>query len=203
MTSPLFVLAHGAGAGQSHPFMQLWQAQLGELGTVVPFEYPYMAKTGRRPPDRLPKLLATHRQVLDTARAAHPDAPVFLIGKSMGSRVGCHLAVQPGLGHAIRGVVCLGYPLQGTSSMRDEVLLGLRAPILFVQGTRDRLCPLDLLASVRERMLAPNALHVVDGGDHSLKLRKRDLVELETSQEAADEAAYRAVAEFVRGLLAR
>ena len=199
--SPLFVLAHGAGAGQSHPFMQWWQQRLAAVGKVVPFEYPYMEKPGRRPPDRLPKLLVRHREVLDAARADHPGESVFLVGKSMGSRVGCHLANEPDLAGAITGIVCLGYPLQGTAAVRDEVLVALRTPILLVQGTRDRLCPLDLLATVRARMTAPNTLHVVDRGDHSLRLRKRDLVELETTQEAADEAAYQAVVEFVRGHL--
>jgi len=67
--------------------------------------------------------------------------------------------------------VCFGYPLASMGkkkSIRDEVLLALRVPILFIQGTRDSLCPLDLLASVRERMTAPNQLHLVEGGDHSL-----------------------------------
>ncbi len=199
--TPVFVLAHGAGAGQSHPFMQWWQRRLGDLGAVVPLEYPYMEKPGRRPPDRLPKLLVRHREVLDSARAAHPRAPVYLVGKSMGSRVGCHLANEPDLAGAITGIVCLGYPLKGAKTLRDEVLMALRTPILLVQGTRDRLCPLDLLAAVRTRMNAPNTLHVVDRGDHSLRLRKRDLVELETTQAAADEAAYQAVVEFVRGHL--
>ena len=200
MSAPVFLLAHGAGAGQSHPFMQRWRAFLSGLGAVSPFEYPYMA-AGKKPPDRLPKLLARHREALDAARDAHPGAPVFLIGKSMGSRVGCHLANEPDPAGALTGVICLGYPLQGRTTTRDAVLVALRTPILFVQGTRDRLCPLGALAEVRGRMTAPNTLHVVDGGDHGLSLRKRDLVHLETSQEASDAAAFRAVEGFVERLL--
>ncbi len=199
MTRPVFVLAHGAGVGQAHPFMQDWQARLAQLGTVVPFEYPYMAMPGKRPPDRLPKLLARHREALQSARTAHPGAPVFLIGKSMGSRVGCHLANEPDLAGAITGVICLGYPLQSPTTLRDEVLVALRVPILFVQGTRDHLCPLELLESVRARMSAPNALHVVAGGDHTLHLRVKDTLQLGTSQAAADEAAWGAVTAFVAG----
>ena len=81
------------------------------------------------------------------------------------------------------GLICLGYPLKSgaTGALRDQVLLALETPVLFVQGTRDPLCPLDLLAEVRPRMKAPNTLLIVDGGDHSLavsaaarKARRRD-----------------------------
>ena len=93
---------------------------------------------------------------------------MFLIGKSMGGRVGCHVALE----EAVAGVICLGYPLQSgaTGALRDEVLVALRTPILFVQGTRDPLCPLDKLAAVRPRMTAPSTLVVVEGGDHSLEV---------------------------------
>jgi uncharacterized protein len=72
----------------------------------------------------------------------------------------------------VKGVICLGYPLKSgaTGALRDEVLLRLRRPILLVQGTRDPLCPLDLLAEVRGRMTASNTLLVVDGGNHSLEV---------------------------------
>jgi predicted alpha/beta-hydrolase family hydrolase len=89
----------------------------------------------------------------------------------MGSRVGCHLSLDELPGGAIEALVCLGYPLRGVNGkLRDEVLLALRTRILFVQGTRDALCPLDELADVRRRMSAPNSLTIVEGGDHSLRL---------------------------------
>ena len=86
----------------------------------------------------------------------------------MGGRVGCHVALE----EKVAGVICLGYPLQSgaTGAMRDEVLLALRTPILFVQGSRDALCPLDKLAAVRARMTAPSTLLVVEGGNHSLEV---------------------------------
>ena len=107
------------------------------LGDVVAFDYPYM-RAGRKAPDRLPVLIDAHRAVLAKAQA-RAKGPVFLIGKSMGGRVGCHLALE----EPVAGVICLGYPLQSgaTGAMRDEVLLALRTPILFVQGSRDALCP--------------------------------------------------------------
>lgn len=189
MARPLLLFAPGAGAASTSPWMERWSARLGTLGPVVRFDYDYR-REGRKAPDRLPKLVAAHRRALAAARGR---APVVLIGKSMGSRVGCHLAVEDG---SVDALVCLGYPLVGQSgARRDAVLVDLRAPILFVQGTRDPLCPLDALAEVRTRMTAVNALHVVQGGDHSLELTKRALAG--RSQDDLDDAALHAIAAFV------
>src|SRR5690606_15652747 len=99
------------------------------------------------------------------------------------------------------GVVCLGYPLRGTNgALRDEVLLALRTPILFVQGTRDPLCPLEELALVREKMTAPNALHIVDSGDHSLQATKGYLRKRALSQADVEADILSHIAEFVAGL---
>jgi len=168
---PLFLFAPGAGAPTSSRWMVAWRQRLATLGDVVAFDYPYML-AGRRSPDRPPALIAAHREALAHAVAggAGPRR-VFLIGKSMGGRIGCHLAADDP-GHPIAGLICLGYPLRSASSgaLRDQVLLSLRTPILFVQGTRDPLCALDELAEVRARMTAPNQLYVVEGGDHSLEV---------------------------------
>jgi len=162
---PAFLLAPGAGAPSSHPRMQAFARLLGTLGPVEPFDYSY-ALEGRKRPDQLPKLIAAHRGALAALRAKH-DGPIVLAGKSMGGRVGCHVAlVDP-----VEAVICFGYPLCGAgdrSRLRDQVLLELKAPTLFAQGTRDPLCPLDLLEDVRKRMGATSTLHIVDGGDHSL-----------------------------------
>jgi predicted alpha/beta-hydrolase family hydrolase len=98
-----------------------------------------------------------------------------LAGKSMGSRIGCHVATETDA--PVRALVCLGYPLRaaGSGKLRDAVLLALTVPILFVQGTRDALCPLDLLAKTRREMSAPNELYVVEAGDHSLAVTKSAL----------------------------
>jgi uncharacterized protein len=167
---PLFLFAPGAGAPSSSRWMAAWRKRLITLGDVVAFDYPYM-RAGRRSPDRPPALIAAHRAALDDVMADARARAVFLIGKSMGGRIGCHVAADaPAL--PIAGLICLGYPLRSASSgaVRDQVLLALRAPILFVQGTRDPLCPLADLAAVRARMTALNQLHVVDGGDHSLEV---------------------------------
>jgi predicted alpha/beta-hydrolase family hydrolase len=178
--------------------MERWAARLGALGPVVRFDYPYVL-AGRRAPDRLPALVAAHREALARARAAHPG-PAVLVGKSMGSRVGCHLSLQPGAGAA--ALVCLGYPLRGASGeLRDEVLLALRTPVLFVQGTRDHLCDLVELEGVRGRMRAPSALHVVEGGDHSLEVGVRALRARGETQEDVDARAFEAVRRFLAGVL--
>jgi pimeloyl-ACP methyl ester carboxylesterase len=85
----------------------------------------------------------------------------------------------------------------GSGKVRDQVLLELETPILFVQGTRDVLCPLELLEDVRSRMRAPNALHVVPGGDHSLLVARRTLAQSGSSQAAVDEDVLLAIRSFL------
>jgi uncharacterized protein len=168
MPDRLFLFAHGAGAPSSSAWMQRWTRRLETLGNVVCFDYPYMARGSRRP-DPQPALIEAHRAALAAARGRFANTPVVLAGKSMGSRIGCHLAEF----EAVSALVCLGYPLKGAGAngkLRDQVLLALKTPILFVQGTRDPLCPLELLESVRGKMTAPNELYVVEGGDHSLEI---------------------------------
>jgi predicted alpha/beta-hydrolase family hydrolase len=83
------------------------------------------------------------------------------------------------------------------TKLRDEVLRALETPILFVQGTRDPLCPLDLLECVRSEMKTQNVLHVVDGGDHSLRVPKRQLQATGKTQEDIDQRILEALAGFV------
>jgi uncharacterized protein len=189
---PFFLFAPGAGAPSSHPWMQRWKQRLTQIGDVEAFDYDYM-REGRKRPDRLPQLIAAHRAALAAARPKK-SGPIFLIGKSMGGRIGCHVALE----EKVDGVICLGYPLCAMgdrSKLRDQVLRDLRTPILFVQGTRDPLCPLDLLESVRKEMTARNLLHVVEGGDHSLLVRKKDLGN--DTQEDVDQRIAKAISDFV------
>jgi uncharacterized protein len=198
MPKPLFLFAPGAGAPSSHPWMQRWKTRLQELGEVEAFDYPYM-REGRKRPNRLPELITAHREALAKARETFGiESPTFLIGKSMGGRVGCHLALE----EKVNGVICLGYPLcvmGDRSKLRDEVLRSLGSPILFVQGTRDALCPLDLLEGVRARMSAPNTLHVVEGGDHSLGVTKTQLRTAGETQEDVDRRILAGIQRFVAG----
>jgi uncharacterized protein len=183
MELPLFVFAHGAGAPSSHPWMQRWIGRLAAIGTVSAFDYPYFKTLGKRP-DPLPKLIAAHREALHEAQQGH-KGPIVLIGKSLGARVGCHLALE----EKVDAVICLGYPLCGggdPAKLRSEVLRALTTPILFVQGTRDRLCPLHLLESVRKEMRALNELHIVEGGDHSLLVTQAQLKRCREIQDDVD-----------------
>jgi predicted alpha/beta-hydrolase family hydrolase len=175
--------------------MQNWKDRLGEIGDVETFDYDYM-REGRKRPDPLPRLIAAHREGLSKTRERHPSTSTILIGKSMGGRIGCHVSLE----EKVDGLVCLGYPLCAMgdrTKLRDEVLRALATPILFVQGTRDSLCPLDLLERVRTEMKAANFLHVVEGGDHSLLILKRVLRATGETQENVDQRILEAIDGFV------
>jgi uncharacterized protein len=192
---PLILFAPGAGAPSSHLWMQNWKERLSEIGNVETFDYYYM-REGRKRPDPLPKLIAAHRGALHRARELHRAESTILVGKSMGGRIGCHVSLE----EKVDGLICLGYPLCAMgdkSKLRDEVLRALNTPILFVQGTRDSLCPLDLLERVRAEMKAPNFLHTVEGGDHSLHVPKHQLKATGETQEEVDRRVFQAVAGFV------
>lgn len=195
---PLFLFAPGAGGPSSHPWMQRWKTRLAAIGRVETFDYDYM-REGRKRPDPLVQLIAAYRAALTHAKET-PDQPTFLIGKSMGGRVGCHVALE----EKVNGVICLGYPLCGggdPSKLRDRVLRELQTPILFVQGTRDSLCPLDLLEKARINMTAPNFLHLVEGGDHSLLVTKRQLLAVGETQDDVDLRISNAIKAFIGPLV--
>jgi len=193
-----FLLAPGAGAPSSHPRMQSFARILSRLGSVHPFDYPYMI-AGRKSPDRLPRLIEAHRAALLALRQIH-SGPIVLAGKSMGGRVGCHLALE----EKVDAVVCLGYPLCSggdASKLRDQVLLDLKTPAMFVQGTRDSLCPLELFEDVRSRMSAPTSVHIVEGGDHSLLVSKTLLKARGVTQEDVDLGMADPIETFLKNFL--
>lgn len=181
--------------------MLAWKERLERFGRVEAFDYPYQ-RAGKRSPDRAPVLVAAHRAELERARAGN-EGPLVLVGKSMGGRIGCHVAVeleQAGVPAHERpaALVCLGYPLVAPGgAVRDQVLLELGTPVLFVQGTRDRMCPLDRLAAVRASMRAPSDVFVLESGDHSLVAPKSQLRELGVSQQELDERIAAAIAGFL------
>lgn len=165
------LLAHGAGAGQDHPFMVALRRALAAGGVAaMTFNYAY-TESGRKAPDRLPKLLEVHRAAAD--RLATYCDRVYLGGKSMGGRVGSHLAGDEGW--AASGAVYYGYPLVplGKGEPRDTSHLNrIDAPQLFFTGTRDRLSPPDLIVPLAA-CLADAAVVVMESGDHSFKVPKR------------------------------
>jgi uncharacterized protein len=188
-TSParLLVLAHGAGAGQRHPFMvKVAQAIADRAIDVVTFDFPYMEEK-RKMPDKAPVLEAAFRKAIAAARAlVTPEHEVFIGGKSMGGRIATHLAadradVRPsdagGNREAgpLRGVIALGYPLHPPGKpdqMRTAHLPSIDVPMLIVQGERDAFGTPDELRPVLAALRARVVLHVIDGGDHSLAVRR-------------------------------
>ena len=195
MSGPFLLFAPGAGAPSTHPWMQKWKGYLQSIGEVALFDYDYM-REGRRRPDPLPQMIAAHRQALAQFREK-VSGQIFLIGKSMGGRISCHVALE----EKVAGLICLGYPLCGggdRSKLRDKVLRELQTPILFVQGTRDPLCPLDLLAEVRSQMKASNILHLVENGDHSLRITKRGLQAAGETQDDVDQRILAAIGTFAK-----
>lgn len=165
------LLAHGAGIGQEHPWMVAIRDGLAEAGLfVMTFNYRY-TEAGRKAPDRMPTLLAVHRAAAD-ALARNCDR-VVLAGKSMGGRVGSHLAGDNAWPAA--GLVYFGYPLvpMGKDEPRPvDHLQAIDAPQLFFSGTRDRLSPPPLIGEIA-RSVPDGTLEVVDDGDHSFRVPKR------------------------------
>lgn len=165
------LLAHGAGAGQSHPFMEHLRRGLSEAGhPTMTFDYAY-TQAGRRAPDRMDKLIAVHRAAAERM-ATYVDR-VVVAGKSMGGRVGSHL-VGDHLWPAA-GLVYYGYPLVplGKKEARPvDHLQRIAVPQLFFAGTRDRLSPPDTLAPL-VTSLRTATLSLIEGGDHSFKVPKR------------------------------
>lgn len=170
----LLVLAHGAGAPMTHPFMEQVAMGLATAGvSTLRYQFPYTEKGARRP-DPQPVLLATVRSAVEVARVHADDLPLLAGGKSMGGRMTSLAASDGGL-EGVERLVFLGFPLHpaGKPSVdRAAHLEGVDVPMLFLQGTRDALADLTLLAPIVERL--PQAtMHVVDGADHGFHVLKR------------------------------
>jgi hypothetical protein len=174
------ILAHGAGAGQKHPFMTTLARALSERGLdIVTFDFLYMEQR-RRVPDRLPQLIERYREAIAEARENLTSARerLFIGGKSMGGRAATHVAAEDAT-LQLAGVVLLGYPLHlpgRLDRLRDAHLPDVKRPMLFVQGTRDTFGTPDELRPVLARLTPPPALHVVEGGDHSFKVGAKQAV---------------------------
>jgi predicted alpha/beta-hydrolase family hydrolase len=169
------VLAHGAGNDMSSEFLSFVHETLAARGALtVKFNFPYTER-GARAPDRPPVLLATWRAVAASVRDEPVLAPRRLVlgGKSMGGRI-ASMAVADG--EPCAGLVFLGYPLHPAGQpgrMRVEHLPRVRVPMLFVQGTRDPLCDMQLLERTLTTLSAPVTLHRIEEGDHSFVVPKR------------------------------
>lgn len=171
------ILGHGAGANQISGFMRLFANGLAERGLdVITFNFLYMEQ-GRHVPDPKQKLEACYLAVIDAA-SRHKKLKgnqLAIGGKSMGGRIASQVAAQPEGAKAVDALVFLGYPLHPPGrrdKLRDSHLPEIKAPMLFVQGSRDTFGTPDELRAVFEKHQLSPTLHVVEGGDHSLKVPK-------------------------------
>jgi len=169
----LLLLAHGAGAGMRHPFLEALAGALHEQGVAtLRYEFPYMA-AGRKRPDPPRVAMATVQAAVAEGRAAAPDLPLFAGGKSFGSRMST-MAAAAGLLPEVRGLVCFGFPLHAAKKPaleRAGHLAQVSVPLLFLQGTRDALAETDLMRQVAQGL--PHAtLHIVAGADHGFAVPK-------------------------------
>jgi len=184
----LLVLAHGAGAGMRHPFMEALAVRLADLRIATfRYQFPYIEQ-GRKRPDYQPILLKTVRSAVAAASAVSDGLPLFAGGKSMGGRM-TSLAASKDVLTSIRGIVFFGFPLhpaQKPGTERSEHLREVGVPLLFLQGTRDKMAPLDLLEPVCQDLLQATRLHVVEAADHGFHVLKRSG---RTDDEVQDELA--------------
>ncbi len=171
----LYVLAHGAGAGMRHAFLEVLAYRLAERGVAtLRYQFPYMERRSRRPDTPAVATAAVRAAVAEAARVA-PGLPLLAGGKSFGGRMTSSAQAEaplPGVG----GLAFLGFPLHppgrpGTT--RADHLERVAVPMLFLQGTRDEFAGLELLRPVVQRLGARATLYLIEGGDHSFKVLKR------------------------------
>ena len=176
----VIVLAHGAGADMNHPFMTFFHDALARAGWLsVKFNFPYK-ELGRKAPDPAPRLEDAFERVLDHVRANLRPGPgrLFAGGKSMGGRIAANVAAK-GTDEEekdLAGLVFLGYPLHAPKRhdrLRADNLMKIAAPMLFVEGTNDPFCRMDLLAEVLKQVKAPTRTHLIEGGNHDFRVPKR------------------------------
>jgi uncharacterized protein len=204
----LLVLAHGAGAGMNHPFMEKLAQELAAVSVAtLRYQFPYMQER-RRVPDSPSVLTAT---VVAAARAATEEAPklpLFAGGKSMGGRMTSQAAAQ-GVLETVKGLVFFGFPLhppKRPGTKRAEHLAKVTMPMLFLQGTRDTLADLTLLRPICAELGSRATLHVIETADHSFHVLKSSgksdrevLHELaETEASWAEQIAQRGLTPFRR-----
>jgi predicted alpha/beta-hydrolase family hydrolase len=168
----LYVFAHGAGVGMNHPSMASNAQGLAERGiATLRFQFPYMEKGGGRP-DPPGIAHATVRAAVAKAAELAPELPRFAGGRSYGGRMTSQaqsIAPLPG----VRGLVFLGFPLHPAGkpgNERADHLEQVDVPMLFVSGSRDALAEMHLLQPLVAGLGEKATLHVVEGGDHGLRV---------------------------------
>ena len=171
----LYVLAHGAGAGMRHPFLESLAQRLADRSVAtLRYQFPYMERRASRPDPPAVAAATVRAAVAEAARVA-PGLPLVAGGKSFGGRMTSTAQAEDPLS-GVRGLVFLGFPLHPPGrpgDKRAEHLAQVRIPMLFLQGDRDEFADLNLLKPVVKRLGAGATLYLVEGGDHSFHVLKR------------------------------
>ena len=173
--SPAVIVAHGAGNDMENPLIVAFADGLSQAGyPTLRFNFPYKEK-GKKAPDRPDVLERTWISACEffKNKSELVSTRVVGAGKSLGGRIASQLAAEGRL--PVEKLIFLGYPLHPPGKkdkLRDAHLYGIHIPMLFFAGTRDPLCDLDKLDAVLNRLEAPWALDVIEGGDHSFKTPK-------------------------------
>lgn len=170
----LLVLAHGAGAGMAHPFMENLSEELTAVGIATfRYQFPYMEQR-RHIPDSPAVLTATVATAVGAAMHSAPGLPLLAGGKSMGGRMTSQAAAQSLL-DGVRGLVFFGFPLHPPNrpgTKRADHLGKVTQPMLFLQGTRDALADLKLLRPICAKLAPRATLHIIESADHSFHVLK-------------------------------
>ena len=171
----LYVLAHGAGAGMRHPFLETISLRLAERGiATLRYQFPYMERRAGRPDPPAVAAATVRAAVMEACRVA-PGLPLIAGGKSFGGRMTSTAQAEEPL-PGVRGLVFLGFPLHPPGRPGDqpaEHLARVQIPMLFLQGDRDDFADLKLLRPVVQQLGERATLHIIEGGDHSFKILKR------------------------------
>jgi predicted alpha/beta-hydrolase family hydrolase len=170
-----FVFAHGAGAGMTHAFMEEAATGLAARGiATLRYQFPYMEKGSKRPDPPAVAHAAVRAAVAEAAQVC-PGLPLIAGGKSFGARMTSQAQARTPL-TGVRGLAFFGFPLHPAgkpSQERADHLADVHVPMLFLQGTRDKLAELHLLEPVVGRLGKLASLHLVEGADHSFHVPAR------------------------------
>lgn len=182
----LVTLAHGAGTNMNHSFMVELAGQLADRQiATMRFNFPY-TEIGKKMPDRPPVAIATVEAVVDRARSLFPSLPIFLGGKSFGGRMSSQF-ISKFPGHFASGLVFFGFPLHSAdipSVERAKHLENISIPMLFLQGTADKLAYINLIEQVIDS-LTTATLVKIDRADHSFRVGKQIVIDVLADETAA------------------
>jgi uncharacterized protein len=188
----LLALAHGAGAGMNHPFMENLTNELSAVAIATfRYQFPYMEQH-RRVPDSPAMLTVTVAAAVQTAKTVAPDLPLLAGGKSMGGRMTSQAAAQ-NLLNGVRGLVFFGFPLHPPNrpgTKRADHLAKVAIPMLFLQGTRDTFADMKLLRPICAKLSDRATLHIIESADHSFHvLRSSKRTDADVLRELAETTA--------------